>query len=201
MNFRYPGPLQQNINHRNLLESTYYLQIPHPNGKYLKMRLVAQDVPKLIAESTESRLWTRNLWGSNWAFYYIKLTPSSPILLPSYQGPLGHPSADEEQNSVSDTCNSIETEIRMPGAFSKPETEQNKALFLFVITTMLNLIWWILSLPSIMVMLWVGFVASTSQEPQFVYWDGARKAQILRGKDKKNQRNESSKANKARRAR
>jgi hypothetical protein len=51
MNFGYPGPLQQNINHRNLLESTYYLQIPHPNGKYLKMRLITQDAPKLIVES------------------------------------------------------------------------------------------------------------------------------------------------------
>jgi hypothetical protein len=51
MNFRYLGPLQQNINYRNLLKSTYYLQIPHPNGKYLKIRLITQELPKLIAES------------------------------------------------------------------------------------------------------------------------------------------------------
>ena len=31
--------------------STYYLQILHPNGKYLKIRLITQDIPKLIAES------------------------------------------------------------------------------------------------------------------------------------------------------
>ena len=51
MNFRYLGLLQQNINHRNLLESTYYLQILHPNGEYLKMHLITQDAPKLIVES------------------------------------------------------------------------------------------------------------------------------------------------------